>query len=253
MHRLLRGELAPAKVAEHFNAPTERVAIYQQFARNHIRFLLEKNFQVLSSVLSQATWDELFEEYFRDYPSADYELNGNTEAFTSFLEEKLAAGHPELTAFHVELAELEWQEFAAYADRIDMPKPETVTQATLNPTLGILRFKYPVAEFVDAWHEADGDALEPPRLPEPEEEIVFVMRHPQSRLAVFHRASESLLFAFKLAHDELDVDQAAKQAGITPDLVEQILNLAARIGLLILPNHKPRQEAEVFNTSTTYL
>ena len=51
MHKLLRGEMAATEAARILGAPVERVAIYQDFVRNHIRNALAKNYEVLADLL----------------------------------------------------------------------------------------------------------------------------------------------------------------------------------------------------------
>jgi hypothetical protein len=236
MHQLLRGQITPEEAATRFGAPVERVAIYQEFVKNHVKNALEKNYAVLARLLPADLWGQLLSDYFQQHPPWDYELNANAGQFRDFLRERVTNKSPGLHAFHVELAELEWQEWLAFSSADEIPAPSALDKPAVNPTLAILEFDYPVSKFVDAWREARRQAQPlPQQTPEKSRERVFLFRDPLDHLPVFYKADDSLLFAFKLAYEETGIQEAASLSGLSADTVGQLLKQAAHIGLLVLP------------------
>jgi len=235
MHKLLRAELSPAEAAAILNAPVERVAIYQDFVRNHIRNALAKNYEVVADLLPDQEWDALVESYFAAHPALDFELNANAGRFCEHLADVGPAVAPSLQDFHREVAELEWSEWLVYSTREEIPSLSAVTGPLLNPTLIILEFNYPVADFVAAGRQARSQGEDGPEFPAPAAQMVFVLRDPDSLLAMFLPASDRHLFAFKLVHDEISITDAAELADVDEATVRTILVEAAADGLVILP------------------
>ena len=235
MHRMLRGEIEPGQAARLLNAPENRLAAYARFVRQHVRTALEKNFTVLPKLIG-GVWNQLVDSYFRKHPPRDYELNAAAADFRGFLARLVEEGRYGLTAFHVELAELEWQEWLAYSSEEVVPTPEQVDRPTLNPTLAILDLVYPAADFLDAFRESGDRMAENDASMEPDPQTVFVFRQPRSMNAVFYKADASLLFAFKVVHERLGREEAAIQSGLPATDVSGILARASRLGLIVLPD-----------------
>lgn len=240
VHRALRDEADVAQTARDLGVSERRLAVYAGFIRQHVRTAVEKNHSVLAALLRGPSWEALLDSYFRNPPPMTYELNAAAEGFRALLADEIAAGRHGLTPFHLELAELEWQEWVAYAHPDRIPQPAEVARPTLNPTLRILRFDHAVAAFVDAWRSAEhaGSAARPevPATSAPPPETVLVFRDPRSELAFFYVATNALLFALKVAADDLDVPDAAAIARVPEARVRDLLNQAANIGLVVLQN-----------------
>jgi hypothetical protein len=238
VHRALRGEVDVGQAAGDLGVSGSRLALYAGFVRQHVRTAVEKNHSVLAALLRGPTWEALVDGYFRTHPPKSYELNAAAEGFRAFLAAEEEAGRHGMAPFHLELAELEWQEWVAYAHPDCTPLPAEVTQPTLNPTLRILRFDHAVAAFVEAWRGAEREGREDrPAVPDaPAPETVLVFREPASELAFFYRATDALLFALKVAADGLDVQGAASVAGLPKSRVRDLLDRAADIGLIVLPS-----------------
>lgn len=237
MHRLLRGELTPEAAAAILGAPVERLAAYQGFVAHHIEGILEKIYTVLPQLMEAADWRALRDRYFSEVPATDFEMNANAAAFPQWLEGLIEADEVDLREVHVELCQLEWSEFAAYADEAVLPAPETLARPVLNPTLRILDLSHPVSAFLEAWRdscERSRPAL--PRHPAPE--VVFVFRDPRTLNHHFQAASDPLLFAFKVVHDQLGVAEAATQAGADEATVQRVLEQAAEVGIVLLPSRE---------------
>lgn len=155
MHQLLRGEITPKRAAQLLKAPENRLAAYQQFVKSHMVNVLRKNFACLAWTLGQRQWDALVQRFFRERPARFFELNANAAPFRDFLAQAVARQEPGIGEFHLELAELEWQEFAVYADPRDVSAGDDEPWR-LNPTLVVLRFNYPVAAFLERYRELEG-------------------------------------------------------------------------------------------------
>jgi hypothetical protein len=237
VHRVMRGELDARDVPAMSDLRADRLALYAGFVRGHVRTAVEKNHAVLADVLRGPVWEALLAGFFREHPPVSYELNAAAEPFRAFLAGRVAAGAEGLTPFHVEIAELEWQEWAAYSSEAEAAVPEGSNVPVLNPTLRILSLDYPVAAFVEAWRRAvrSGASERPPAPTAVAPEVVFVFRDPTSQLAVFYRATEPLLFALKVAADGLDVTQAAEISGLPEPDVRATLARAAGAGLIVFP------------------
>lgn len=237
VHRVLRGQAEVAETARELGIPERRLAVYAGFVRQHVRTAVEKNHSVLAALLRGPTWEALLDGYFRDHPPVSYELNAAAEGFRAHLAAEASAGRHGLTPFHLELAELEWQEWVAYAHPDRIPRPSEVTRPCLNPTLRVLSFEYGVSGFVEAWREAEREGREerPAVLAQPDPEMVLVFRDPVSERAFFYRATDALLFALKTASDGLDVSGAASVAGLPEATVRDLLDRAASVGLIVMP------------------
>lgn len=239
VHQVLRGQREVARTARELGIPERRLAVYASFVRQHVRTAVEKNHSVLAALLAGPLWEALLDGYFRSHPPTAYELNEAAAGFRDFLAAEATAGR--LLPFHLELAELEWQEWVAYGHPARIPGEEEVTRPILNPTLCVLQFQYAVSGFVEAWREAEREGRpgrpEVPTRPSPETVLVF--RDPASDLAHFYRASDALLFSLKVVVDGMDIPEAAAIAGVSESVVRDLLDRAASIGLIVLPRRDP--------------
>jgi len=55
-------------------------------------------------------------------------------------------------------------------------------------------------------------------------------------LATFYRATADLFFVLKMAHDGVSVESAVELSGLSAEMIENFLETASEIGLLILPS-----------------
>ena len=69
---------------------------------------------------------------------------------------------------------------------------------------------------------------------ETDPETVLVFRHPVNHGAVFYRATDELLFALKMVHDEIDVESAASETGYSEHQIRETLAAAQRKGIILL-------------------
>lgn len=240
LHAVLRGAAPPESAERALGLDARRVAFYADTVYEHVHDILRKNFTALAEVLGEATFASLVRQYYALHPAQAFELNEDAAPFREFLASRASRGEGALGEVHLELAELEWQEFVAYVHPAQIPARRWLSRPTINPTLAILQLDYPVADFLDAWRQRgeNGDAPELPSAPRPE--TVFVLRHPESENAIFVAASDALLFAFKVVHDGAEPSQAARAAGVPEALVHEVLREASDWGIVLLPEPSGR-------------
>ncbi|MBK8481086.1 MAG: DUF692 family protein [Proteobacteria bacterium] len=247
MHALLRGQTSAEAAAAVLGAPLVRLRAYQRFVRAHVQGVLDKNYPTLRALLGEARWQPLCAAYFAQVPAQEAELNAAAEQLPAFIEAQLAAGASALTAFHAELALVEWEEFAAYVDPARIPAPGELQHLALNPTLRALQLRHAVGSFLADWRAWErGERAAAP--PEPDAttagETVFVLRDPITQGYRTCVADAALLLAFKAAHDQLTVPAAAALAGVDQGRVERALAEATALGVLVAPTTAPAEGPE---------
>jgi hypothetical protein len=236
LHLLLRGAIGSGHAAELMGVPENRLRIYQEFVRDHIASVLQKNYTVLSDLLgAEGRWESVVERFFQRCPAGEYELNANAAQLRELLDLWSQQGELGITRFHVELAELEWQEFAVYTAEAEIPTADEAKGLTLNPTLVVLRFDHAVAEYIEAWREQVPGSPPPPVPDGPAPETLLVFREPVGQLAVFYRATDDLLFVLKMVHEGIGVEQAARLSGLEPEVVSGFVEHAVELGLIVAP------------------
>lgn len=239
VHQLLRGEISAAEASQQIGNDESRLAVYHRFVSGHVRNVLEKNFAVLVSLFPKQAWDSIVPEYFRSHPSDSYELNANGAQFPRFLSQWADDPRFGITDFHLELAELEWREWVVYSTLKEIPSPDEIEAPTLNPTLIVMQLEYPVVEYVFRWRDEQEGGFPDGVPPIPEEKnpgVVFLFRHPSTHNPVIRRARDRMLFAFKVVHDAIPLEDAAQAAGIAVEDGESMVRDAADEGLVILPS-----------------
>lgn len=236
LHKLFRGESSAEETASALGIERpERLDLYRGFVRHHMRSILTKVYPHTQSLLSKETWSALDDRFFAACPSYHWELNENAKPFVDFLQGCFEEGpYADLTAFHVELAHFEWEEFGTYMDSERMPHATELEQPTLNPTLNILQTHYPIFAFVRDLRKSEDD---PPPLPEllEEPQTLFLFQHPETFKLRYHTATPELLFAIKMCHDGLSVAQASAASGHDEAVVANVLDIASKAGIVILP------------------
>ena len=236
-HRLMRGSLSPEDAAAQLGVPENRARAYRGFVRNHIRNVLEKNFTIVRRLFSNDIWEKLTDRFYDRYPAEDYELNANAAAFCDMLEQLASNNILGVTLFHAELALVEWQEFVVFSNEIDIPKPLDLERPAVNPTLVTLECTFPVGTYLRNARSCLSANKALPAVPgNRDDETVFLFRHPKNDLAYVYRATEDLLFAFKMAYESVRLEDAVALSGLLPDEVRKIWSRAVSIGLVIEPN-----------------
>ena len=230
IHRMIRGTITASDAAGRLGVPRDRLAIYRDFVRRHCRTILEKNFQVFHQLVNPKRWEQLVDSYYEQYPFDDLELNGNAAQFSHFLSELGPGNGSGISEFLGELAELEWKEFVAYSAEVNVPRPGTIAEPVVNPSLIALQLVYPVARFLHDWRVSTQDSRPP--LPEVEEGTVLVFRHPQTEMVRSLQASDPLLLIIKMLHDGIPRRAVLEQSGLTSDQLDAHMEDAVELGVI---------------------
>jgi hypothetical protein len=233
LHALVRDEASPEEIEDAIGAPAARLRVYRRMIRGHVRRALEKCYPAVRAHLSGAAWRELASGYYGDHPPTSFELNHAAAAFPGWLAGQISGdGAPEASPAHVDLAFLEWEALAAYLSAETVP--ELTTGYAVNPTLSMLSLDYAVVEVLSAWDEGRNEP--PPGLPAepmPSPRVAVIWRHPSRHRVRYRWADDDLLFALKVAHEDLDPGAAALAGGHPPSLGQQAVERAVEAGLLI--------------------
>ncbi len=237
LHEVFRGRLSAEAAAPRIGVRPDRLAIYQRFVKGHILRTLAKDYPMTKALMGEALFDRLSERYFEAHPPRSWELNAAVEAFPEFLErQRVEEREPELSPLMAQLAQFEWEIFAAFTHPADIPRPEEVSHYTVNPTLTALSFDYPLVAWYAKWdHDEIADV--PSTAPEPVEdgETVLFYRSPISLRTNYRVATDDYLFAIKVAHEGLSLEAAAEATGQPLDLCRAALDAAVDVGLIIAP------------------
>lgn len=129
----------PFQIPQHIG---ENISVYREVSLYSAESLLKPTFPVLQSILTAEQWTALITQFFEEcYVQSPISLDVPKE-FVEFLE-KCPNLQP---AFLVELAHYEWVELAVMIDvaKIEKSANFNVDKLTLNPTLRLLNYNYPV-------------------------------------------------------------------------------------------------------------
>lgn len=228
--------LSQGQIKGRFHFPVDHLSVYQQFVMDHVRQALERLFPILFEVTSGPLWNQIVLGYFDSLPESQYDFPLHVSGFPPFLRRELDAGRLELSGFHVELAELEWNESVVRNSQSTLPLVASFGFPVLNPTLVILEVDYPIVDFLDRW-ELEESFRDQPEIPEPLESsaFVFLFREPSSGFAVLYEGREDLLFVFKIVHERLGLEEAARLGELSLNDVKSFVDRAIRIGLVFAP------------------
>ncbi len=192
---------------------------------------LEKIYPVSRSYIRPADWETF---------KAQVEAGRSPEDFPGFLAEtSLASGCP---PFLFDLTRLEWGLYQASLGSAESdPDPDRVI---VNPALRLMQFSYKnLVHLVQAAGKAK------PIAPEPGEELVLVWRNAETREVLSRAAREEDLLALKIVLEEVALESAAASGGVPQAALENVLQQAAREGLLIPPRSKIRRDPAAYPQS----
>jgi uncharacterized protein len=218
IHGLVRESLAVDDAARALGVPRVRADLYRRLVKGHVRTALEKIYTTLMRAVPQGQWDEWVASYDRAHPPTHYELNATALAFPLFLENVGAA------PFLIELAQLEWAEFAVMMD-------EAAVTPGLNPTLTLFAFDYPVASWLAARRAGD-ESAPVTTFPAPSPEKVAVVRDAafDVRIVPLSEADIALLQAVSAG---ADAQSLATATGVSLATAEAALTRLAERALLV--------------------
>ncbi|MSP74105.1 MAG: hypothetical protein EXR76_18385 [Myxococcales bacterium] len=230
LHALFRGQVELQTTAEALSLPVERLRIYWDFVRGHVRRALTQNFPVLVGCLPHTTFEALFEEYFRLHPPPSFAFNEAAEAFVGFLEEREGwEGHKGLRPGHAALSRFEWELSLAFHAPVEVPA--VVETPCLNPTLAVLKLPFAVPRFLLNWQAGLRDQTCP--LSCAPDELSLIFRHPKRETACFFAATDDLLFALAVIERGSTAEVVAEEAGLPVVSAVNAMRYAVSIGLVL--------------------
>ncbi|MEY3220924.1 MAG: hypothetical protein RIT27_2281 [Pseudomonadota bacterium] len=122
----------------------ENISVYREISLYSAESLLKPTFPVFRSILSEEQWATLMVQFFEKHYVQSPLSSEVSREFVEFLE-KLPSLQP---AFLAELAHYEWVELAVMIDisKVEKSAGFNLEQLTLNPTLKLLSYNYPVQQ-----------------------------------------------------------------------------------------------------------
>ncbi len=142
-------------------APTgvkpERAAMYRELFFNNINNFIATSFPVLKTILDQAHWSDLVEDFFAHHRSATPYFSDFAEEFLAFLRDE-RTGHPQDPPFLLELAHYEWVELALEIAKGEAPLPSLALEKnpleciiSLSNLVWPLAYRFPVQRICQAY------------------------------------------------------------------------------------------------------
>lgn len=189
--------------------------------------LLTEMYPLCRSLLGVKVWQRLVER-------SDME----PDSFPDFLEHQ---GGPGIPPFLSGLARVELSRYKAVTAGNHLSAPDALS---LNPGLHItpVAWKHIVPLF-ERSKQRDLDRVVPGN------EIVLSWRRPRDGKLVTQVAEQRDLLAIKLAVEEIDPSDAAREAGVPVGVIDAVLREAVWKGLLIAPPSKLRREQSIADSA----
>lgn len=242
LHALLRGGTKPRKALSYFGTTEKRLSIYPSFVKGHVVKFLDKNFLSLKTLFNEKTWNGILDEYFRKHAPTHWRLYRCAEAFPGYIQTLREKGLFEMGEFHTELADFEWAEAVVYHGEEIIPKASHLETLIVNPTLTILNFRYPIAQYVRISRSSDILHKEKAWLehkkylkPLEKEETVFLFRNPKTLVLNHCVPTDRMLLAIKMVHEKIRPKQAARTVGQELSIIHDALEEAQSQGLILFP------------------
>jgi selenobiotic family peptide radical SAM maturase len=160
--------------------------------------------------------------------------DSDPDSFPDFLEHQ---GGPGIPKFLAGLAQIESSRHIAAAA---VHPPPSTDALCINPGLQItpVAWKNLVPLFSRAKQRDLARVV-------PGSEIIISWRRPETGSLVTRVAGQGDLLALKLVAEEVDPDEAARQAGVAVGVIDAVLREAVRDGLLLSPPSRLRREAAI--------
>ncbi|CAM3498135.1 DUF2063 domain-containing protein [Corallococcus sp. ZKHCc1 1396] len=201
----------------------ERMALYGQFVRGHVRSTLEKLFPFTRRAVTGEAWDALVEGYTRTRPGRHYELNRLGEGFAPFVADATEARG--LPPFLPALARFEWTDFAVFASEEIIP--ERVEHLTPNPTLAVLEQPFQLCAFMRSQDRGAAPAAG--------DELALLWRHPEQLVTYYMAATPPALLVLKMAVEGLSEEAVVQATGMAAADVHAEVVRFAKDGLVLRP------------------
>jgi len=145
----------PRKYPVPANVPKQRMAMYRELFFNNIESFLSNGFPVLRTLLSDAQWLALVDDFFANHHNQTPYFCEIAEEFLAYLETE--RDNPADYPFMLELAQYEWVEMALSIDQAELPPfieyidDFSQQQISLSPLAWCLAYLYPVHQISPAF------------------------------------------------------------------------------------------------------
>lgn len=235
VHRALRGEVLAEDAAATLGVPARRLTLYRDFVVGHVTGVLAKVYPYVRAMTPGSAWEAIATAFERDVPATARELNACVASFPEWLTRQ-PEGHAR--PWLAELAQLEWNLFAAWAHEADVPAPNPPDVAprplAINPTATAFQAAFGVVPWMVAHAEAsDVTPDTPPPEPLAAPHTVLVFRKALSHRTAFYVATGDYLFALKVVSEGIAPADAAALAGVPLAAAEAAMQAAIDVGLLV--------------------
>lgn len=231
LHRMLRGEEQPEDLASHWEVLPERLRLYRNLVRRHVREMIEDLFPRFLESLGREGAAHFADSFHREVPLTRSVLRENGDQVPSHAAELSQSGRLPMEPWQLELVELEWAVQSALFASAEpvVPGPEGLA---LNPTLQSFQIEHDVEKLLLRANEAGRpDDVTGAVLPDPG--IVFVWRHPSTAAAHICRADDGLLLVFKMLHEGNRMEDVVRAVGCDTALIQAQLDRSMSLGLVI--------------------
>ena len=143
---------------------------------------------------------------------------------------ELLAGHSELCVEYPFLPDLTAVERAWYrTEQCRENIPENPDQCIINPTLDIVQV---------GWNNLLDFMLNSAETPQAGEGHIMALRRPENGKVRLLQATGHDLLALKIVSEDISVDEAAREGGVTTGTIDNILRAAVQRGLLVAPKSR---------------
>jgi len=209
----------PQSVAAPDGIEDRRMAIYRDLFFNNIKGFMSSNFPVLKSLFSDADWNVLCRDFYREYRCHTPLFPELPREFLKYLQDH-RQGHEQDPPFMLELAHYEWVELALSLDETELDEIEVDEDGdllngvpVLSPLAWPLSYSYPVHRI-----RADFQLHEKP--PEPTHLLVWRQQDFSIRFMQLNATSQLLLQTMK---DQQNMKDQRQNTGL------ELLNTVAEL------------------------
>ncbi len=147
MEPVLVGRQSVAEAATKLGVDPRRLEVYATFCDNHRRDLLAAIYPGVKRALG-ARWVATYRAFFLARPPREWELNANAEPLVGWLRDEAAAER--LPAWLVELADLEWWEWAVQVAPSDAPPFSGAAEHRVSAGVAVRSYVHDVVGWADA-------------------------------------------------------------------------------------------------------
>ncbi len=178
-HSGLSGESEIKEISDKLGLNPLAIETYANMVDYHYVSAMKKIYIHFSNLYS-GDFEQLIWEYYKSYPPTDWDLNGITQYFSEYLDQR-----EDIPKYLVELAEYEWGEFFVYQYK-DLKK---VSGYQLNPAISLHVFNYDIPSWVLEIEDEDNiDIIKKSEIKK-KEVFLVIARNPETNLPVFTQSN----------------------------------------------------------------